>query len=188
MCGGQRLCEYSPTARTCVAMYQFVILSCVFYFLWFSLVTPITVWIHYTCKCGRTHAQNAGVEKLPHALMPTQFFSFPQNILPIQRKKFLSQLFFSIKWLFGRNKTALGRLDYETLQQQYIASYKNPIRFFLREKININGLFGFHKVMPTFQCGTTQKSYGNTLMAHGHCHLYSYSSTSLDHRKEISFV
>jgi len=37
-----------------------------------------------------------------------------------------------------------------------------------------HGLFGFHKVMAPFSCETTQKRYGNTLMAHVSSGLYSY--------------
>ena len=147
MCGGQRLCEYSPTARACAAMYQVVTLICVFYFLWFSLVTSITTWIHYTCKCGRTHAQNAGVEKLSHAhlvfLVSPEYPSYSG-----EKVSFLA--FFLHKVAVWEKQNSFRKARLWNITTAVHSSYKYPIRFFLREKININGLFGFHKVIPTF--------------------------------------
>lgn len=93
---------------------------------------------------------------------------------------FLGKRFFpllSIKWLFGRNQNSFRKARLRNIfPRQYIASYKHPIRFYLREKKKktSHGLFGFHKVMATFSCETTQKRYGNTLMVHVSSGLYSY--------------
>lgn len=51
---------------------------------------------------------------------------------------FLGKRFFpllSIKWLFGRNQNSFRKARLRNIfPRQYIASYKHPIRFYLREK------------------------------------------------------
>lgn len=133
MCGGQQLYEYAPTVHACTTLYQFVILNCTFYFLWFSLIQRQYNQIQF--PCGRTHSQNAGVEKLAYVPMPTQFFSFSQNILSTSSQEKGSFLLLSIKWLFGRNQNSFRKARLRNIfPRQYIASYKHPIRFYLREK------------------------------------------------------
>ena len=128
--GAQQLCQYSPPASACSAMYRFVILNYVFYFLWFSGYH--NNWIQCTCKCGRTHTQNAGVEKLSHALIPSYvFLVFPEYLSYSQEKvSFLSS---PLSDRLGEPKTALGRLNYETYlhgsMQLPLTEY--PIRFYL---------------------------------------------------------